>query len=75
MNGSFVVYYSTNDTYIYKNIKGVLMKEVIHVIQSESEELRKEKFTQLFVRMVCMREHSRYTADHLQKACKENIIR
>lgn len=51
------------------------MGEIINVIQSESEELRKEKFTQLFVRMVCMREHSRYTADHLQKACKENIIR
>lgn len=51
------------------------MREVIHVIQSESEELRKEKFTQLFVRMVCMRERSRYTADHLQKVCKENIIR
>lgn len=50
------------------------MSEIINVIQSESEELRKEKFTQLFVRMICLREHSQYATEHLQNDCDETIM-
>lgn len=51
------------------------MEKGINVVHNESEEVRKECFTRLFVEMVNLMEQSRYTKNNLHSDLNKSIMK